>query len=83
MPGIAGSDIKQAKLLAGVVHGYFGENRYDRGRSPVPFDRIIEGYRNDMDLTDFMLGTRYVHAVNNPEYLVGREANIKDALSWL
>lgn len=83
LEGIVGNDVKQAKLLAGVVHGYFGKNRYDRGRSPVPFDHIVDGYRNDQDLTDFMLHTRYVHAVNNPEYLVGREVNIKAALSWL
>lgn len=81
--GIAGDDVKQAKLLAGVVHGYFDENRYDRGRSPVPFDRIVDGYKNDRDLTGFMLGTRYIHAVENPQYLFSREANIKDALGWI
>lgn len=83
LEGIAGNDIKQAKLLAGVVHGYFDQSRYDRGRSPVPFDHIVNSYRDDLGLTAFMLKTRYKHAVDNPEYLTGREANIKGALGWL
>lgn len=79
--GILGEPLKQAKVAAGVVHGYFERRRYDNNR--VPLDFLIEHYANDTDLAEFMLQTRYVHAVRRPSVLRGRARNIADAVRWL
>ena len=79
--GIAGSPLKQAKVAAGVVHGYFESRRYDDNRVPVSY--LIERYAADEDLAEFMLQTRYVHAIRRPSVLRGRARNIADAVRWL
>jgi N-acetylmuramoyl-L-alanine amidase len=73
---ISGNAVREAKLLAGVVHGYFYSGNYRPG--PVPFDRLIRGYQNDTRLSTMMSGTTYVHA--GTSVITGREANIDTAL---
>lgn len=76
-PGIAGNSTRQARLLAGIVHGYFVAANY-RGR-PVPFDHLLRGYAGDMPLEEMMAGTGYVHA--GTQILTGRARNIEAALA--
>lgn len=80
-PGIADDPLKQAKVLAGVIHGYFEKRRYNNNR--VPLDFLITNYAEDTDLAEFMLQTSYVHAVRRPAVLRGRARNIADAVRWL
>lgn len=79
--GIAGFPLKQAKVAAGIVHGYFERRRYNDNQ--VPLNYLIENYAADTDLAEFMLQTRYVHAVRRPYVLRGRARNIADAVRWL
>lgn len=71
--------IRQAKVLAGVVHGYFYSGTYRPG--PVPFDHLISGYQNDVGLAKLMKDTKYVHA--GKTLMEGREKNIDEALGWV
>jgi len=68
--------VRQAKLLAGVVHGYFYSGTYRPG--PVPFDYLISGYQRDVGLAKLMKDTKYVHA--GKVLMEGREKNIDEAL---
>lgn len=76
-PGIAGNPQRQAKLLAGIVHGYFVAQNY--GSAPVPFERILAGYRSDLPLPKMLAGSGYVHAGSS--ILANRQANIDAALA--
>lgn len=68
-----------AKLLAGVVHGYFYSGNYtDRN---VPLQYLIDGYKNDVSLAELMRPTKYVHA--GTTIISNREANINEALNAL
>jgi N-acetylmuramoyl-L-alanine amidase len=79
MDGITGNAVREAKLLAGVVHGYFYSPNYsDRS---IPADRIIRGYVRDTPLADVMRNTTYVHA--GTSILTGRQANIEEALQLI
>lgn len=79
--GIVEEPLKQAKVVAGVVHGYFEKRRYDNNRVPIEF--LIENYAADTDLAEFMLQTRHVYAIRRPEVLRARARNIADAVRWL
>lgn len=74
--GIVDTAERQAKLLAGVVHGYFVRANY--GGNPVPFDHILDGYSRDIPVDEILRGTRYVHA--GTSIPANRERNIKAAL---
>lgn len=70
--GISGNDVRTAKLLAGVVHGYFWEGNFsDR---IVPMSHILSGYRDDLPIQQIMEPTTYVHAGKN--LMVNRQKNI-------
>ncbi|HEY5895502.1 MAG TPA: N-acetylmuramoyl-L-alanine amidase [Chthoniobacterales bacterium] len=77
--GIAGNGARDARLLAGVVHGYFYSATY-RNRS-VPFDQLLGGFKSDMPLSALMAGTRYIHA--GTSIIRGREKNINEALALM
>ena len=64
-------------MLAGVIHGYFFSGNYRPGR--CPYDHLVQSYRDDERLTEFMRSTSYVHA--GTQVLVGRERNIDTALT--
>ena len=74
--GIVDTAQRQAKLLAGIVHGYFVRSNYSG--HPVPFDHILDGYRRDIPVDEILRGTRYVHAQTSIP--ANRERNIKAAL---
>jgi hypothetical protein len=76
-PGISGEAAREARLLAGVVHGYFVKANY--GGSPVPFDHILASYAADVALPQMMEGTTYRHA--GTRVLTGRHRNIEHGLS--
>jgi hypothetical protein len=71
--------VRQAKLLAGVVHGYFYSPNYRPG--PAPLDHLISGYQRDVGLAKLMKDTKYVHA--GKSLMEGREKNIDEALGWV
>ena len=76
LTGISGNPTIGAKVLAGVVHGYFYSGNYsDRS---VPFDHLVESYQGDERLSEFMKNTNYRHA--GTPVLTGRERNIDTAL---
>ena len=77
MPAIVESEERQAKLLAGVVHGYFVRANY--GGRPVPFEHILQGYASDMPVDRMLRGTGYVHAQTSIP--ANRERNIQAALA--
>jgi endonuclease/exonuclease/phosphatase family metal-dependent hydrolase len=78
-PGIAGDAARQAKMLAGVVHGYFFSGNFSDG--VVPTQDILQGYVADTPLGPLMANTTYVHA--GKPLLDGRQANLDDALRLL
>jgi endonuclease/exonuclease/phosphatase family metal-dependent hydrolase len=65
-----------AKLLAGVIHGYFvGSNFQSR---VVPYEHVLEGYRNDEQPHLIMQSTDFRHA--NRTFMEGRSRNIEAGL---
>jgi hypothetical protein len=76
LSGISGNATIGAKVIAGVVHGYFFSGNYSDRR--VPFDHLIQSYRDDERLAEFMEPTTYRHA--GTAVLRGRERNIDTAL---
>jgi hypothetical protein len=76
-PGIKGDAIREANLLAGVVHGYFYSGTYRDKK--VPFDTLLDGFRQGTRLSDLLRGTTYKHA--GTSIIDGRERNLKAALA--
>lgn len=76
-PGI--TDRIAAKLLAGIVHGYFVSGNYTS--QPVPIDSILQGYRNVLPVDRIMAGTSYRHA--GKPLMRNRQANIDAALDLM
>ena len=76
-PGIAGFADRQAKLLAGVVHGYFWSGNYGGGN--VPMSDILHGYTKDDPVDVIMSPTAYVHA--GKTLMVNRQRNIETGLA--
>jgi hypothetical protein len=58
--GIGGNAVREAKVLAGVVHGYFYSATYSDGH--VPYAHLITSYQTDVPLVQMMAGTTYRHA---------------------
>ncbi|MCB1130288.1 MAG: N-acetylmuramoyl-L-alanine amidase, partial [Verrucomicrobiae bacterium] len=77
--GIGGDPVREAKLLAGVVHGYFYSGTYSDKKVPISY--LLDGYRSDRGLAEMMASTHYVHA--GKPLMAGRERNIEEALGWL
>lgn len=77
MAGIAGTPERGARLLAGIVHGYFVSRNYRGGR--VPFDRILSGIAQDEPVDRILSGTDYVHA--GTTILTNRQRNIDAAIA--
>ncbi len=78
-PGLQGNDARQARLLAGIVHGYFVSVNY-RGRR-VPMDDILAGYAADRTIPQILAGSGYVHV--GIGILEGRQRNVDAALALL
>jgi len=78
-PQMAADAARAAKLLAGVVHGYFWEGNYATGA--IPLDDLLAGYASDVPVPDLLRATSYVHA--GKPLLDGRQRNIDEALHLL
>lgn len=76
-PGITGASERQARLLAGIVHGYFVSGNYQN--RTVPFDRILHGFASDEPVDRILAGTGYVHA--GTTILTNRQRNIDSAVA--
>ena len=72
-------EVMNSKILAGVVHGYFYSGNYPDKKVPLQF--LIDGYENNMSLSEMMRNTSYVHA--GTSIVSNRETNINDALNAL
>jgi hypothetical protein len=68
-----------AKMLAGVVHGYFFGGAYSDGK--VPLQHLLDGYARDDDLADMMRATKYKHGQTS--IVANRAKNIDAALERL
>jgi N-acetylmuramoyl-L-alanine amidase len=81
---IKDNTVRQAKVLAGVVHGYFYSGNY-RATPPakptIPYDDLVSGYQRDVGLAKLMKDTTYVHA--GKPLMEGRQQNIETALGLL
>ncbi|MEM9248216.1 MAG: trypsin-like peptidase domain-containing protein [Pseudomonadota bacterium] len=75
--GIADRPDRGAKLLAGVVHGYFWSGNYADRR--VPIEALLSGFAADTPLGPLMQATGYVHA--GKPLLEGRQRNLEDGLA--
>lgn len=73
--GIARHTDRAAKLLAGIVHGYFWDGNY--AGQPVPLNHILQGYTQDLPLDEIMRHTGYVHA--GKSLMKNRQRNIDEA----
>jgi len=71
--------LREARVLSGVVHGYFYSGNFSDKK--VPVTKILAGFAKDQEIPKIMNGTTYVHA--NTKILVNREANIKDAVAMV
>jgi len=77
--GAGKAEVRNAKILAGVVHGYFFSGTY-RDRK-VPLQHLLTGYANDTGLADMMRATTFKHGQTN--IVANRERNINAALEAL
>lgn len=75
--GIVGNTERAAKLLAGIVHGYFWEGNFSD--EFVPINKILNGYSADKPLDQIMADTAYVHA--GKTLMVNRQKNINSGLA--
>lgn len=57
---IAGNPMLQAKLLAGIAHGYFYSSAYTDRKVTVAL--LIDGYQSYLGLALLLQGTTYLHA---------------------
>lgn len=69
-----------AKLLAGVVHGYFLDGTY-KGTAKAPIRYLVEAYKARRPLSKMMEKTKYIWA--GDVKLKNRESNIAQALRWV
>jgi hypothetical protein len=72
----APSAARHAKIVAGIVHGYFFKGTYSD--QIVPLQHLLDGYTRDRGLADMMRTTTYKHA--GTTIMSNREANIATAL---
>lgn len=71
-PGIAAAPERQARLLAGIVHGYFVSSNYRNHK--VPFDKLLTSFACDEPVDKMLAGTGYVHSGST--ILTNRQRNI-------
>jgi hypothetical protein len=70
-PGIKGNIVRQAKLTAGVIHGYFYSGSYS-GARPT-HEELIAAYQRDEALPDMLAGSTFKKMFALP----GRQTNIE------
>jgi len=77
--GIRGSILREARLLSGIVHGYLYKGNFSN--KVVPIVKILNGFKTDKPLPDFMSETKYIHA--KTKIIVNREHNINSAIEMV
>ncbi|MBL4637646.1 MAG: hypothetical protein JKY56_27575 [Kofleriaceae bacterium] len=81
-PGVADQFLPEARVAAGVLHGYFYSGAYIDGAT-IPFDAILQGLSNGDSLPSILQGTGYKNATPERIYILeGRQRNL-DAASLL
>jgi len=76
-PGLADMPNRQAKLLAGIIHGYFLNTNYrDGARADVP--HLLQSYAQDDAIDTMLRGSGYVH--DGTTILRNRQKNVDEAL---
>lgn len=76
-PGIAGEATRQAKLLAGIIHGYFLTANYRGGKAP-DFPHMLSAYAGDLPIQVMLRGSGYVH--DGTTILRNRQSNVDGAV---
>ncbi|MGJ8676469.1 MAG: N-acetylmuramoyl-L-alanine amidase [Akkermansiaceae bacterium] len=76
---IKGYVLREARVLSGVVHGYFYSGNFKDKQ--VPAEKILEGFAKDFSIPKIMNNTTYVHA--QTAILANREDNINDAIGMV
>lgn len=74
--GLNGNPARQAKLLAGIIHGYFLTANYRGGNQPN-FARLLTGFATDVPIDTMLAGSGYVH--DGTSILENRQANVEHA----
>lgn len=77
--GIENNSIISARVLAGVVHGYFSGARYNDRKAP--YDYLVKHYKKQTPMSQMMENTKYIHA--GKPLMKNRQENIEDAFSWI
>ena len=82
-PGVANQFLPGARVVAGVLHGYFYSGAYLSGTT-IPFDAILQGLSNGDSLPSILQGTGYKNATPGRIYILeGRQRNLDEAsLLW-
>ena len=79
--------LKEMKILAAVVHGYFLPQNFSSG-APLPYTDIAQEVVNatagsHQGLIDLLANHGYHHAVNNPEIISNRLGNLEQGISLI
>lgn len=74
---ISDHTVRSAKLMAGVIHGYFLDMNYRGGKTADPV-ALMTGYQADLGVDDMLAGTGYVHL--GTTILSNRQRNIDAAV---
>lgn len=76
---VKGNENLQARILSGVVHGYFYYGNFKDKK--VPTAAILKGFIENKPLPAIMKNTSYVHA--GTDIIVNRESNIAEAIAMV
>ncbi len=76
LPPFNGNITRTAKLVAGIIHGYFGSSAYNANRPS--HDALVEAYARDQELPAMLAGSGF----KKLGALLGRQGNIEEALAW-
>ncbi len=78
-PDIVNQFLPEARVVAGIIHGYFFSGAYTEG-STVPFDAILQGLADGTPLPSILEGTGYKHATPERIFVLeGRQQNLDEA----
>ena len=77
-PLIGSSELRQAKVLAGIIHGYFLDMNYRNGRK-AELEDLLQAYRADTPIPEMLADSGYVH--DGTSILKNRERNVLQAIT--
>ena len=76
--GIKNNKFTQAKLMAGIIHGYFLDMNYTSGRR-VDFPNLIAGYQDGRPIDQMLRRSGYIYGESS--IIVNRQSNIDLAIN--